>query len=133
MADEQEFEVVDRRRNHTPEPPPAEDLDNADDLVDEDDDLGGFPPINPLLQLNVGAVLRMTLGLLNDKAWISLGLYPDPITNKVEKNLPEARRAIDAIADLVKHVELDAAPEEKRELQVLLSNLRLNYVQQTKS
>lgn len=133
MAEDQEFEVVDRRR-FTGNAGNAEATGN-DTPVDEDEAEEGFgdlPPINPLLQLNVSAVLRMTLGLLSDKAWISLGLYPDPITNQVQKNLPEARRAIDAVADLVKHVEVDAEPEEKRELQVLLSNLRINFVQQSK-
>ena len=136
MSEDQGFEVVDRRRVSASGDAPPEDAPSGGGAAEEmapgeEDLLGDLPPFNPLLQMNVGTVLRMTLGLLNDKAWINLGLYPDPITSQVEKNLPEARRAIDAIADLIKHVEADAPPEEKRELQVMLSNLRLNFVKQS--
>jgi hypothetical protein len=50
------------------------------------------------------------------------------MTGKIEKNLPEARRAIDALADVIKHLEREATDSEKREMLGNLSNLRINYV-----
>jgi uncharacterized protein DUF1844 len=87
--------------------------------------------LNPLLAMDVSNVLLMTIGLLADKAWIYLGLVPNPLSQQIEQNLPEARRAIDVVADLAKHLERAATPEEQRELQVLVSNLRANFVKQS--
>ena len=74
---------------------------------------------------------RMTVGLLAEQSWVAMGLVADPITGKIRKNLPDARRGIDALADLLRHLEPDATPEEKRELQMALSNLRVNFIQQS--
>lgn len=141
MAEERPFEVVDKRRvradtdaDASPGAAPGnpdldEELDDEDLLSEEDlaDRVAGGGPRTPL-ELTVGHIIRMNIGLLADKTWISLGLMPDPATGKVEPQLPEARRAIDVIADLVRHAQADAPPEELRELQRMLNDLRVNYV-----
>jgi hypothetical protein len=137
--EERGFEVVDRRRvgqeraeadPSAAAPPPADERAPAGADAEEagapDMAAEGMPS-----QVTVGTVLRMSANLLHDAAWICMGLTPDPITGAVRRNLPEARRAIDALTDLTKYVEMDATPSEKRELEVMLSNLRLNFVQQS--
>ena len=64
-------------------------------------------------------------------AWVGLGLQPHPFTNKVEADLPEAQAAIDLLGDLVNRFEQQQGAAEARELKLLLSNLRINYVQKS--
>jgi hypothetical protein len=136
--EERGFEVVDRRRVGREDeggepaaanPPPGDNVPDAD--LDAEAAAPGATPEGIPGEVTVGAVLRMSANLLHEAAWMCMGLTPDPITGTVRRNLPEARRAIDALSDLTKYVEMDASPSEKRELQVMLSNLRLNFVQQS--
>lgn len=141
MAEEPEFEVVDRRRvraedlstepvaeaSEAGEAPESEEQSpdyGAADLDSREEDLTGMPAMD----MGVTAILVTTLNMLDARAWASLGLVPDPMTGKIEKDLPEARRAIDALADVMKHLESHATDAEKREMQGNLSNLRINYV-----
>jgi hypothetical protein len=130
MSEDRGFEVVDRRRvsaDETPEPEPGpEDTGGAET---EEDDAAGVGQFTP--NVSVSSILQMAFGLLHERGWVSLGLVPDPLSGKVEEDLAEARRAIDALADVARHLEADATPEEKRELQVALSNLRINFVQRS--
>lgn len=157
MSEERGFEVVDKRRVRVETPEASETPDSAagtegeapqaaggeDAAFDARDEeplaeeempggaegagaAGGFPQVD----VSVAGIIGMTVGLLNERAWVGMGLVPDPMSGRIQRNLSEARRAIDVIADLVKHLETDASPEEKRELQTLLSNLQLNFVRQ---
>jgi hypothetical protein len=139
MPDEEEkgFEVVDKRRVNSNEAPEPEDPAAAaeDDLEPEEDHEdytdGDIPAGMP--KLAVSDILRMCVGMLNEKAWIHMGLIPDPLTGQIDRDLTEARMAIDALADLAKHLEPHTEGAEKRELQVMVSNLRINFVQQSRT
>ncbi len=76
-------------------------------------------------------LLRWCISLLATSAWQAMGLIPDPATNKVERRLDEARLAIDATASLIEHLRPLAAERERRDLDNLLANLRLNFVEQS--
>lgn len=135
MADEEEkgFEVVDKRHSSSEEAPeptePEEDLDS--DELDDDYAASGAGIPGGMPKLAVSDILRMTVGMLNEKAWIHMGLVPDPLSGQIDRDLAEARMAIDALADLAKHLEPHTESAEKRELQVMVSNLRINFVQQS--
>ncbi len=75
-------------------------------------------------------ILLMTILSLEGKAWAYLGLTSHPETQKPEKDLTEARLAIDAIDALFKIIEPSLSVEEKRDIQVRLTNLRLNFVKE---
>jgi hypothetical protein len=147
MAEEEGFEVVDRRRvradaDAPPEPgaetvtdpKPHDEPELTTDPDDDADDTGaadfGIPGFNPFAGINVTGILQMSLGLLSERAWVAMGLVADPATNQVEKDIEEARRAIDVVADLAKHLEPVATPDERRELQRMVTDLRLNFVRQ---
>jgi hypothetical protein len=72
------------------------------------------------------------LHLLASQAWQKLGLLADPQTGEAKPDLVEAKLAIDVVGDLAAH--LESAPDTqvptdmRRELRVLLNDLRLNYV-----
>jgi hypothetical protein len=141
MSEERGFEVVDRRgartapaaqQQDTPETPDQAPADAGAVPAEPDasPEEPGYEPAAEQAEMPVAGILAMTIGLLNEAAWVNMGLVPNPLTGQVKQNLAEARRAIDVLADLVKWAEMDASPQEKRELQVMLSNLRLNFVQQ---
>ena len=144
MPEEREFEVIDRRgagRDTTEAQPPPEaaaaieteepeaveaDTVQPEDLLDEDlgAGFGGMPA-------NVVDIVTMSLGMLNEIAWVKMGLVPDPGTGEIQADLDQARLAIDCAGDLHRRLEphLDAA--NRRELEVLIQNLKLNFVKRS--
>jgi hypothetical protein len=76
-------------------------------------------------------VVRWFIAELSQHAWIHLGLVANPATRLVVKDLPQARLAIDSVAALIEQLQPQLVSEEKHELATLLSNLRINYVQQS--
>jgi hypothetical protein len=70
------------------------------------------------------------ISLLAAKAWEALGLVPDPATKKLERNLDDAKLAIDATAALAEVIRPGASEGERREIETLVTNLRLNFVEQ---
>lgn len=134
MSEEKGFEVIDRRGARETAPPAGE-ADAARDASTEESaeempDLSGF---NPLAGITTAGILQMTWGLLSERAWIDMGMVPDPGTGEIKKQIEEAKLAIDVLGDLARHLEPRAAPEEKREIQTILTNLRLNFVRQRES
>jgi len=81
-------------------------------------------------RVDVRAVVLTCISLLASKAWEAMGLVPDPATKKIERHLDEARMAIDAAAALVDLIKEQLQDRERRELETMLTNLRLNYVEQ---
>lgn len=81
-------------------------------------------------RVDARAVVLTCISLLASKAWEAMGLVPDPATKKLERRLDEARLAIDAAAALVDLIKEQLHDRERRELETLLINLRLNYVEQ---
>lgn len=75
-------------------------------------------------------LIFMTLYSLEGKAWAYLGLTSHPETQKPKKDLEEAKLAIDSIDALYKLVENKLELEEKKDIQVRLTNLRLNFVKE---
>lgn len=78
----------------------------------------------------VKSLLATCISLLAGKAWEAMGLVPDPTTKKIERKLEDAQLAIDAAAALADLVRPRLSEAERREVEVLVSNLRLNFVEQ---
>ncbi len=68
--------------------------------------------------------------LLHQGAWICMGLVADPVTGVINRDLEGARIAIDTIEYIASKLETKLDPVMQRELKNLLTDLRLNYVQQ---
>ncbi|MCM8786965.1 MAG: DUF1844 domain-containing protein [Candidatus Omnitrophica bacterium] len=60
---------------------------------------------------------------------IALGKLENPITNKIEKNLDQARFLIDTIALLKEKTKNNLTKEEENLLEDSLANLRMLYVE----
>jgi len=84
-----------------------------------------------LPQLAVTDRLLMCIDILHQGAWIAMGLVADPATGRVERNLADARLAIDSVAHLVDQLQGRLDEPTLAELRRVVSDLRLNYVHQS--
>ncbi|KPK63674.1 hypothetical protein AMJ83_05585 [candidate division WOR_3 bacterium SM23_42] len=80
--------------------------------------------------IKVKEIVYMTILSLESKAWAYLDLVAHPETQKHQKDTQEARAAIDAIDALYKVIEADLSTDEKKDIQVRLTNLKLNFAKE---
>ncbi len=62
------------------------------------------------------------------QAWIALGKVPNPMNNKVERNLEVAKMAIDMLDMLKEKTTGNLTDNETRMLTKVIADLKLNYV-----
>ncbi|MDY0169547.1 MAG: DUF1844 domain-containing protein [Thermoguttaceae bacterium] len=72
--------------------------------------------------------LMFLFGGLYLQGMVALGLLPNPETDTPERNLPLARHTIDTLDMLREKTEGNRTPEETRELETILHQLRLAFV-----
>ncbi|MCL6623581.1 MAG: DUF1844 domain-containing protein [Fimbriimonadales bacterium] len=85
----------------------------------------------PLAPLDVYLLISGSLEQFAALAWQKMGLHPDPLTGEVHRDLPQAKLAIDFVARFIEALEPQANDVERRRLQNLLSDLRINFVKQS--
>ena len=78
------------------------------------------------------ATLTYLATSLSVQASFCLGLMPDPTSGKVERNLPVAKHLIDLLEVLQEKTEGNRTPEESEDIEALLYQLRMAYVQAAK-
>jgi hypothetical protein len=71
-----------------------------------------------------------SLSLLAAKAWEAMGLVANPDTKQIERRFDDAQLAIDAVAALAGVVRSRLSETERREVDTLIANLRINFVEQ---
>jgi len=79
------------------------------------------PPLPPPNLTFLASTLYM-------QGMISLGLLPNPASDKPEVHLEHARHFIDMLQMLQEKTEGNRTPEETQELETMLHELRLSYV-----
>ena len=80
--------------------------------------------------IKVKDIAYMTILSLESKAWAYLDLVVHPETQKHQKDTQEAKTAIDAIDALYKAIEAGLSADEKKDIQVRLTNLKLNFAKE---
>ena len=105
--------------------------DTAEQPTASTDEAAAEEPVEPLQPLDIYALLRLSFAQLAAAAWQKMGLQPDPFTNTIVKDIDQARLAIDAAADLLKHLQPSLQGQEARDYQTMLTDLRLNFVKQS--
>ena len=75
--------------------------------------------------------LQLVLGL-QQSGMMSLGKLMNPISRKIETHLDMARDTIDTLAALESRTRGQLEPDEARVLQQVLTELRMNYVDEVK-
>lgn len=89
-------------------------------------------PETPNEPMSVYAVLAVMLDQMAGVAWQKMGLQPDPFTGTMVKDSAQARVAIDVVESLAKSLDPELGEEDKRQIQNLLRDLRVNFVEQSK-
>ncbi len=74
----------------------------------------------------------MFITSLSMQAMMSLGIYPNPVTKKEEKNLDGAKYTIDTITMLQEKTKGNLTSEESRLIDNILYDLRMKYIEASK-
>lgn len=75
--------------------------------------------------------LQLVLGL-QQAAMVSLGKLMNPMTGKIEKNLEAAKNTIDTLSAIETRTRGNLESDEQRVLTQVLTDLRMNYVDELK-
>jgi hypothetical protein len=75
--------------------------------------------------------LQLVLGL-QQAAMIGLGKLMSPMSGKIERNLEGAKNTIDTLAAIEFRTRGNLEPDEQRVLTQVLTELRMNYVDEVK-
>jgi hypothetical protein len=103
------------------EPPkddPKTDTETSDSAPDEVVDIAALP---------VWQIIPIIMGIFDRVAWQRLGLVVNPQSQKIEKDLEQARVAIDCYENLLKLLGDKVPSDIKRHLEGRLTDLKLNY------
>ena len=79
--------------------------------------------------LDVHHVLAVMLEQLAEIAWQKLGLRPDPFSQGSHRDLALAKVAVDTVAAVAAQLEPSLDDEDRRQIQNLVRDLKVNYVQ----
>jgi hypothetical protein len=88
--------------------------------------------LNKILPDTMEPDFKFFLTTLGMQAWISLGILPNPATEKTEENLNQAKYIIDCLELLETKTKGNLDKEEAELLENLLYELRIGYVNKTK-
>lgn len=81
--------------------------------------------------VDVTAFALWLIGEMQAQAWIKMGLWKDPITGEIQTDLRQAKIAIDCVAALAEVLKPHLEEAQQREIERLLTDLRLNFVQRS--
>jgi hypothetical protein len=74
------------------------------------------------------ALFMQLVLMFQQAAWSHLGKVPNPMTEKIERDLEQARMSIDMIDMLKTRTQGNISNEETQMLDHVLRELRLNYI-----
>lgn len=80
-------------------------------------------------QLPLSTLFAWFISILNGKSWEYLGLMMNPETKEVNQDLDKAKITIDSIEFLLSKIKNELRKDEKIQLEDLLANLQMNYVE----
>ena len=86
----------------------------------------------PLEAIATRELLVWMLGVLGAKAWQGMGLVPNPSSGKLEKDMADAKIAIDAFSALLDAMRPQMDAQARRDTEALLTTLRLNFVEKSR-
>lgn len=114
---EDKFVFVDKRgqNQEKPEEKVPEDIPTEEEKLSKE-------------ELKVINLSRGFISFLSQVAWWNLGLVPHPQSGKVQKDLLEAKLAIDTASAIFEILQNNLPDEEKKQFRTILSDLKLNYV-----
>lgn len=126
------FTVRDRRSSVQPteverEEPPKAGRAAAGEPGKTEESRGGGQE-SPLPEINFSSFLLS----LSTSALMHLGEVTDPVTRKIDKNLPLAKQSIDLLGMLREKTRGNLTPDEEKLIDHLLADLRWRYIREAK-
>ncbi len=80
---------------------------------------------------DVFEILAIMAEQLGELAWAKLGLRPDPFTGTLDKNLSQARAAIDVVVAIGEKVKPQLDASDRMRYESLEKDLRINFLNQS--
>lgn len=80
---------------------------------------------------DVNEILMEMTQFMAALAWQKMGLQPDMVTGKIEKDIRQAKLAVDVATSLAGHLEPQLDDDDRRQIRNMVSDLRINFVQQS--
>ena len=106
----------------------AEATREASDAADPTGSIGSEDEKSPQEIPLPPADFTTIVSMLATQAMLNLGTLPNPMTGKTDRNLPQAKHAIDLVEVLKEKTKGNCNPQEEAMLQNLLHELRMAYV-----
>lgn len=123
--DPEEIKVVDKRHSANPNSDtPSKKTVRGEGFEAKENPNADIPPHK--LDFSTLAFSFATSALIN------MGIAPDPLTNKTEKNLDLARQNIDILTILQEKTRGNLTDEESKLIESLLTEVRLRFVESSK-
>ena len=88
---------------------------------------GSRPQMMDISALPIWQLLPLFIRILDSVAWQKMGLIVNPMTQEIEKDLVQARTAIDSYEALLGQLKEHLEPEAKKALESRLADLKLNF------
>lgn len=82
---------------------------------------------------DLGSVLIMALNIIQGQIVINMGLMADPASGLIMRDMPQAQKGIDFFAAVKDAAGAQLPPEVSKQLEAVVTDLRLNYVNQLKN
>jgi len=107
-------------------------VDNAEEPAAEGEEVSAEPEDreSPAVA-DVYGIAKWIIGIMSASAWQYMGLQVNPATGKVDKDLIQARIAIDTVVFLGDKISPHLDESERRQIRSLISDLQVNFVQQS--
>ena len=83
-----------------------------------------------LRALPVWQIMQFSMSLFESLAWQKMGLIVNPQTQEIDKDLDQARAAIDSFESLLTHLGENISLDDKKTLEARLADLKPNYSKQ---
>ena len=143
--EEKTYEVKDKRRVNpdgtlkeadvTEEPEPeqaaAEEAPEPEEAAAEAPEQEVGPEEPQLPAPSIYDLLQFMVGMLAEQAWQRMGIRLVPGMREVEKDIGQAKIAIDTIVYIVDAIHPHVGEEERKALRGLVSDLQINFVRQS--
>lgn len=138
MSEDKGFEVVDKRKTGAEEEAEPAEEPEASEPTEE------IPPTEEETRdheehareatkpADVYTIITWMIGMLASSAWQTMGLQVAPGAHEIEKDLDQAKLAIDCVMALADRVSPHLDETGRRELRGVISDLQINFVNQSK-
>jgi len=84
--------------------------------------------LDSLIPKDIYSSVQMMIASLGQQAWVLMGMQTNPLTEAFEKDLKQAKIAVDCVTALTEIIKPHSDGQQQLELETLKQNLQLNIV-----